>query len=414
MKKNMKKTLFSSLIVLSLVSTGIYFYSNDSENTENSPESSYSNKRNQIIKKFNKNKITSSEKISNLELVNYQYSLDDNKFTYDFNFLISDNSVLNTELSIMKDKIENILFDSILNKEKVSIKSVLKTEKYSSEANLNELLIEVVFKDNKENNFKENITYFTDKSNSKVLTYSDFINKDNLNNFDFSPDESLLNSDNFAYIDDKKFKIFFTKSKFDYEMKNIKSFLNLGFYQKRIALTFDDGPSEFTDDILNILEKHNAKGTFFLLGSRIESKKDTILSIVEKGHELGNHSWNHDNYSKLSKDKMKLDLLSTNELISEITGMDVYLFRPPYGAHNDDVKKVLEENEMKLALWNIDTLDWSSKDAKKISKQFINDAKEDGVVLMHDIYEQTVIGLDIALTQLEKKGYTFVSYSNLY
>ena len=181
--------------------------------------------------------------------------------------------------------------------------------------------------------------------------------------------------------------------------------------RKVIALTFDDGPhKKVTDLILGVLQKHQIKATFFVLGQNVASLPDVVQRIHEQGHEIGNHSWSHRNLTKLSVEELNKEMTDTNEQIYNVIGKYPTLYRPPFGAINDQVKQALS---MTPVLWNIDTLDWQHKTPAKTLENVKQQAKDSSILLMHDIYEETYEALDSVITYLEQQGYQFVTISEL-
>ncbi|MBB4824207.1 peptidoglycan/xylan/chitin deacetylase (PgdA/CDA1 family) [Sporosarcina luteola] len=181
---------------------------------------------------------------------------------------------------------------------------------------------------------------------------------------------------------------------------------------KRIALTFDDGPEpKVTPQILEILKRHNAKATFFMLGSRVEYYPDVAASVQQAGHELGNHTWNHPNLVKLQSARVMIEIQKTSNIIEQVTGQKATAFRPPYGAVNQRIRGL---SDMPIVLWDVDTLDWQHHDPQKILEKVKQQAKDGSIILMHDIHQSTADGLDDVLTYLENEGYSFVTVSELH
>ncbi|CAM3157082.1 polysaccharide deacetylase family protein [Filibacter tadaridae] len=180
---------------------------------------------------------------------------------------------------------------------------------------------------------------------------------------------------------------------------------------KKIALTFDDGPDpKVTMQILATLNKYNAKATFFMLGSRVEYYPEIAKKVQEAGHELGNHTWNHPDLTKVGLEKVRSEITSTSTIIEKVTGQKVSVFRPPYGAVN---KSVRAQTDLPVTLWDVDTLDWKHRDSVKLLAN-IKSAKKDGsIVLMHDIHQSTADGLDSVLAYLQSEGYEFVTVTEL-
>lgn len=180
---------------------------------------------------------------------------------------------------------------------------------------------------------------------------------------------------------------------------------------KVVALTFDDGPNpESTTLILKTLKKYNAKATFFMLGSRVSFYPEIVKEMKEAGHELGNHTWNHIDLTKASAEKIALEINNTSDAIEQASGSKPTVFRPPYGAVNNEVR---DQTTLPVVLWNVDTLDWKYRDANRLLEHVKGHVKEGSTILMHDIHMSTAEGLDAVLAYLQGEGYSFVTVSEL-
>ncbi|REB06583.1 1,4-beta-xylanase [Sporosarcina sp. BI001-red] len=183
-------------------------------------------------------------------------------------------------------------------------------------------------------------------------------------------------------------------------------------HEKKIALTFDDGPDpKTTIQILNTLEKYDAKATFFMLGSRVEYYPDTAKAVKAAGHEIGNHSWNHPDLSKMPLAKALEEINRTTAIIQKVTGEKPTVFRPPYGAYTDQLSK---QTIPPIILWNVDTLDWKYRDSNKLLEEVKKSTKDGSTILMHDIHPSTADGLDNVMAYLQSQGYKFVTVSELH
>lgn len=180
-----------------------------------------------------------------------------------------------------------------------------------------------------------------------------------------------------------------------------------------LALTFDDGPSAHTKRLLDIFEQNGGRGTFFVTGSTIGKRADTVRRIVNEGHEIANHSWSHKNLTELSNKDIASELKKTNNKIFEITGVKCKLARPPYGAYNDEVKLVGKELGMAYILWSYDTLDWKTKDAQAVYDAVMSGAKDGRIILCHDLHKTTVDAMEMAIPALIEEGYQLVTVSEL-
>lgn len=181
---------------------------------------------------------------------------------------------------------------------------------------------------------------------------------------------------------------------------------------KVVALTFDDGPHpEVTTEILNILDRYNAKATFFMVGERVQYYPKTVRDVFARGHEIGNHTWSHSNLTELKEGEVEEEITYTNEAVYRIIGKKPAVFRPPYGSLNDLIRQQIK---MKIVLWSADTFDYKSKDADLILEEVSNKVHDKAIILMHDIYPSTADGLESVLQYLQEQGYTFVTVSELF
>ena len=177
-----------------------------------------------------------------------------------------------------------------------------------------------------------------------------------------------------------------------------------------VALTFDDGPSVYTKDILDQLEKYNAHATFFVVGNRVSSNASTIKRAHDMGCEIGNHSWSHPQLSAISVKEMQNEIGKTDEAIKKITGETPALLRPPYGAVDADVKAYAGKP---LIHWSIDTLDWDHRTSSKTISSVLNNVRDGSIVLMHDIYAPTRDAAVSLIPTLISRGYQLVTVSEM-
>lgn len=180
--------------------------------------------------------------------------------------------------------------------------------------------------------------------------------------------------------------------------------------KKTIAFTFDDGPSDYDLKLIDLLVDSHSTATFFVVGNRIESFPNSIHKMVESGMEVGNHTYNHKSLTGLSASAIKTQITKTNDIFKNMTGRDLTSLRPSYGAVN---KKVLLQVELPVVLWNIDTLDWKTRNADKVYEVIMNNAEDGDIVLMHSLYQSTVDAVERSIKELYKKGFQVVSVSEL-
>jgi peptidoglycan/xylan/chitin deacetylase (PgdA/CDA1 family) len=187
---------------------------------------------------------------------------------------------------------------------------------------------------------------------------------------------------------------------------------------KVVALTFDDGADGAnTNKILDILAKNNVKATFFLTGSGATNHPQYIKNIAAKGHQLGNHSYTHPDFTKLTATQMKSELDRTEALIKSLTGKTTKpIFRAPFGAVNSTVLNGVGAAGYGYTIqWNIDTIDWKGLTASQINTKVQTNIKPGSIVLMHTGAGApgTPLALPTMISQLKAKGYKFVTVSQL-
>lgn len=186
--------------------------------------------------------------------------------------------------------------------------------------------------------------------------------------------------------------------------------------EKKIALSFDAAwGNEDTAKILEILDKHNVKVTFFMTGGWVESYPDDVKAILAAGHDLGNHSENHKNMSQLSDEEKKEELMSVHQKVQELTGYEMFLFRPPYGDYDNAVVNVAKDCGYYTIQWDVDSLDWKDYGVDSIIKT-VTEHKHLGngsIILCHNGAKYTAQALDMLIAKLKNEGYTFVPISEL-
>ena len=180
-----------------------------------------------------------------------------------------------------------------------------------------------------------------------------------------------------------------------------------------LALTFDDGPSANTERILDVLNQYGGKATFFVLGNRVNVRKNTMIRIVNEGHEIGNHSWSHRQLTHLTSQEIKDQIMMTRAKIYEVTGKDCLIVRPPYGLCNDVVKEIGKNLGVTFVNWSVDTLDWKTKDAQAIYNEVMKSVSDGAIILCHDLYKTTVEAIETVVPKLIDDGYQLVTVSKL-
>ncbi|WP_346433849.1 polysaccharide deacetylase family protein [Nonomuraea composti] len=182
---------------------------------------------------------------------------------------------------------------------------------------------------------------------------------------------------------------------------------------KCIALTFDDGPGKYAGTLLDTLKKYDAKATFFLEGQYVKSRPQFVKRMAAEGHELGNHSYSHPDFTKSEAGTIKSEIQKTQDAVKKAAGVEPKLLRPPYGLADLQVSDIAAEFGMPMILWTAGSQDWSSKNVDAIQKQTLAVAKPNGIILMHDWVKQTVDGMPALIKTLQSKGYHLVTVSDV-
>ncbi len=180
--------------------------------------------------------------------------------------------------------------------------------------------------------------------------------------------------------------------------------------KKQIALTFDDGPGEHTQELLDGLRERNVKASFFLMGRKLENRAEVVEHMHEDGHLIGCHTWSHINFFKSSREEIAEEIDSTNNLIEQITGERPQFFRPPYGYYTG---LQLNRIDMVAVLWSDTPRDWVNIDVDYICDYLVSRARDGDIVLLHDTKEATVPAVLQAIDILLDEGYEFVRVDEL-
>lgn len=190
--------------------------------------------------------------------------------------------------------------------------------------------------------------------------------------------------------------------------------------KREIALSFDDAPDDnFTPKVLDVLKSEGVKATFFVVGNRIEKHPDIMKRIVEEGHILGNHSYNHANLPKLSDAEFREQIIKTDQLICEHTGYIPNIVRPPYGNISEDQIKWLASQKKKVINWNVDSLDWKGLDAEEVKTNVLAHVSPGAIILQHSAggtgqdLSGTVVALPEIIRTLKNDGVKLVTIPEL-
>lgn len=317
-----------------------------------------------------------------------------------FNINIIDNKI-NELINNYKDK--NIDYELYLDENTLNIFFTISEDNKYIYKN-----IDYDIKNNKLNNVIDYNLYkdiILDKVKSKYETnIYEIINNDNFNNSSYKINEDGI----YFYFNDNLFdKIY---KVYIYLPSNNENEVFNKTYDKIVAFTFDDGPSEYTMEIVNTLVLNNSKATFFELGNRMKYNQEIVKNVLNNGMEIGSHTYAHKNLNKLTIEEIDEEINSTNIIFNEITGENIKLLRPPYGNANELVKSRVNTP---IITWNIDTNDWLYKDSEHVYNHIIENIESGDIILMHDVYSETVEAVKKVVPYLIEKGYKITTVSEL-
>ncbi len=186
---------------------------------------------------------------------------------------------------------------------------------------------------------------------------------------------------------------------------------------KKIALTFDDGPHpRYTREILDILAEYGIKATFFVVGQNAAYYPELVREEVNRGHEVGNHTFSHANLRLAEYGVMCSEITETERLIYENTEFRARLLRPPEGIYSQAVCDAAADFDYTIVLWSVDTKDWAHNPSEKIAEQILTEVKGGDIILFHDFIAKdspTPAALRLIIPTLLEEGYKFVTVSEL-
>lgn len=177
-----------------------------------------------------------------------------------------------------------------------------------------------------------------------------------------------------------------------------------------VALTYDDGPSKYTAEILDVLKENNSAATFFVLGMQVNKYDEVILRMVEEGNQVGNHSYDHKRLTTLNDEELHNQINVTDDLIYKTALYKPFVMRPPYGSTNEELEKKLQKP---IINWSVDTRDWESRNTEAIVDIVLKNVKDGDIILMHDLYKTSLEASKIIIPELIKRGYQLVTVSEL-
>lgn len=184
--------------------------------------------------------------------------------------------------------------------------------------------------------------------------------------------------------------------------------------ERKIAISFDDGPHPMTEKVLDVLQQHQTKATFFCIGTQIEKYPEIFKRIIAEGHVVGNHSYSHSNtFGVFSTQKITDEIRQTDTVIEHLTGKKVLYFRPPFGVTNPRIARATKATAKQVIGWNNRSLDTVIADENKILERVKNKVAPGGIILLHDTSQKTVNVLEQLLLFLQSENYDVITIDKL-
>ena len=187
--------------------------------------------------------------------------------------------------------------------------------------------------------------------------------------------------------------------------------------ETRIALTFDDGPHRiYTEKVLDVLERYGVRATFFVIGSNVEDYPELVLREIAAGHEIGSHTYSHLHIIGQSEESIEEELRHCENVLRDCASVRPRLFRPPEGVYGEGVLRAAAAFGYKVIYWSVDTRDWTHPSVEKIVDNVLNNTRGGSIILFHDFAvgkSETIEALEKIIPELQKRGYEFVTVSEL-
>lgn len=180
-----------------------------------------------------------------------------------------------------------------------------------------------------------------------------------------------------------------------------------------IALTFDDGPGSYTNQLLDVLAKYDVKATFYLVGNRVKNFQEATQRIADEGHEIGTHTFSHAKLTTLSYNGIEREIQNSLDAIASVTSTRVTSLRPPYGSYDKNVRDACEKMGLTIAMWNLDTDDWNTNDAANTYNIIMEEVEEGCIILCHELKSSNVEAMERVIPDLLAQGYQFVTVTEL-
>ena len=173
-----------------------------------------------------------------------------------------------------------------------------------------------------------------------------------------------------------------------------------------VALTFDDGPSKYwTEGLLDGLKERNVKATFFLIGANAEVNPELVERMAAEGHLIGNHTYSHVQLTTISNEAACAEIEEANAVLTAAVGEVIHYIRPPFGSWQEGLDSLVD---MQVVLWNVDPQDWKVQNTDVIVEKVLREVEDGDIILLHDVYKESVEAAFRIIDELQKRGYEFV------
>ncbi len=321
----------------------------------------------------------------------------------DQNYILIEKNKINSITSYLyKDNNDNYLSKLYDNNQEIEIEDLIKSDKINEYNKKIEELLYLKYPKFVVNGLLKNnvIKSYVLRDNELVIYF---------NNYNITPiiNELLYLKVNYNEIKDYLDFTFILDNTYENEIG-----YNYTNAKKSIAFTFDDSPNKNkTNKIVSYLKDNLFHATFFMLGNKMKYQKDLVLSVINNGNEIGSHTYNHKNMSKMTDEEIKSDFNLMNDLYKSITGNNLKYIRPPYGVISEKQTSLIDAS---FILWSLDTNDWRYRSSDYIVNYVINNVKDGDIILFHDSYDETVEAIEELLPILYSKGYQIMSISELF
>jgi peptidoglycan/xylan/chitin deacetylase (PgdA/CDA1 family) len=197
-----------------------------------------------------------------------------------------------------------------------------------------------------------------------------------------------------------------------------RTFIGLEPASRLLALTFDDGPNDpYTLQIMEVLQRHSVKATFFLIGQYVQQKPEIARALVAAGHAIGSHTWSHPQLIFEQVHELRRQLVQTRQILLDATGADTKIFRPPFGGRRPATLRTVKAFGLQTVMWNVSSHDWSAKSAGEIVARVERKVRGGDVILLHDgshvrmgaDRSRTVEATDRLVSRYLSEGFEFVT-----